>query len=377
MARPSSFPPWGATAVGARKFLIAYNVNLLGTSNQAHRIALNLRQAGRGEDDPGRLREVKGMGWFVEEYNLAQVTVNLTDYRVTPIHVLFEEVKKEAAELNVGLAGSEVVGLVPLESILMAADYYIEQENLFILEEDQKVRLAIERLGLNSVAPFRPEEKIIEYIVAEPREEPLAGMSLRGFIEEVSSRSPAPGGGSVSAVLAALGAGLGSMAAKLTFGVRKFEDLDATMRRIIPPLHHLTRELIPMIDADTEAFAGYMEGLRMPRSTEKEKAARRARMEQGLKNAIQTPLKTMELGDRAWEPLAETARYGNIASRSDIQVGARALETGIWGAYRNVLINLPDIVDQGFKDETRERADKLARRAQEKCAQVLAILEER
>ena len=375
---PAEFvPEWGATATGARMFLIAYNVNILGTSNQAHRIALNLRQAGRGPEEPGRLPEVKGMGWFVEEYNLAQVTVNLTDYRVTPIHVLFEEVKKEAAQLKVGVAGSEAVGLVPLEAILMAADYYIEKEGLFILEEDQKVRLAVERLGLGAVAPFDPQEKIIEYIVAEEPDEPLAGSTLREFIREVASRSSAPGGGSVAAALAALGAGLGAMAAKLTFGVRKFEALDAEMREIIPPLHNLSQELIPMIDADTRAFAEYMEGLRMPRETEAQKTARRARMEEGLKTAVKVPLKTMELGDAAWEAMVGVARHGNIASKSDIQVGARALETGIWGAWQNVLINLKDIKDQGFKDQIGAQAREIAERAREKCAQVLEILEGR
>jgi glutamate formiminotransferase/formiminotetrahydrofolate cyclodeaminase len=168
-------PTWGISATGARNFLIAYNVNILGTPNQAHRIALNLREAGRGEDDPGRLGEVKGMGWFVKEYNMAQVTVNLLDYTVTPMHVLFEEVEREAAALNVGVAGSEIVGLVPLKPLLMAADYYIEKENLFIYEEDQKIRLAVERLGLNSVAQFVPQQKIIEYRVAEKPLEPLAG----------------------------------------------------------------------------------------------------------------------------------------------------------------------------------------------------------
>ncbi|MGB5984454.1 MAG: glutamate formimidoyltransferase [Desulfobacterales bacterium] len=372
---PAEFvPAWGATATGARKFLIAYNVNILGTANQAHRLALNVREAGRGEDQPGRLKAVKGMGWFVDEYNLAQVTVNLNDYRVTPIHVLYEEVKKDAAKLNVGVAGSEIVGIVPLESILMAADYYIEKENLFILDEDQKVRLAAERLGLNSVAPFNPQEKIIEYIVAEPPDEPLAGMALRDFIQEVAARSSAPGGGSVSALLAALGIGLGAMAAKLTYGVRKFEEQDATMRRVIPPLHRLARELIPMIDADTQAFAEYMEGLAMPRSTPEEKAARAAKLEAGLKRAIQVPLKTMQLGDQAWEALAEAARHGNIACKSDLQVGARALETGIWGAYQNVRINMAGIKDQSFKDEILSQAEAMVQRARENCAQVLGIL---
>ncbi|WP_373501511.1 glutamate formimidoyltransferase [Desulfococcus sp.] len=373
---PAEFvPEWGATAAGARMFLIAYNVNILGTAGQAHRIALNLREAGRGETEPGRLREVKGMGWFVDEYNLAQVTVNLNNYRVTPIHRLFEEVKTDAAELSVGVAGSEIVGIVPLESILMAADYYIEKENLFLYEEDQKVRLAVERLGLNSVAPFDPKKKIIEYIVAEPPDEPLAGMSLRGFIEEVAARSSAPGGGSVSAVLAALGTGLGAMVAKLTYGVRRFEKVDPQMRAVIPPLHSVTRELIAMIDADTSAFNEYMEGVRMPKDTPEEKAARTARMQQGLQTAVRVPLATMTLGDGAWEALCETARFGNPASRSDVQVGARSLETGIWGAYQNVLINLEGITDEAFKAETRTIADAMADRARKKMAEVLDILE--
>ena len=375
---PAEFvPAWGATATGARMFLIAYNVNILGTSNQAHRIALNLREMGRGRDKPGRLKDVKGMGWFVDEYNIAQVTVNLNNYRVTPIHVLFEEVKKDADELKVGVAGSEIVGIVPLESILMAADYYIKKEDLFILDEDQKVRLAIERLGLNSVAPFDPEKKIIEYIVKEPTDGLLADMPVSGFVKQVASRSSAPGGGSVSALLSALGAGLGAMAAKLTYGVRKFEDLDSQMREIIPPLHSLSNQLISMIDADTNAFAEYMEGVRMPENTQTEKAARALKMQAGLKSAIRVPLETMRLGDQAWEFFCDAARYCNIACKSDLQVGAKTLETGIWGAYQNVLINMKGIEDKDFKLKNIAEAEKMFRRAEEKCTEVLGILEGR
>ncbi|MFH1135132.1 MAG: glutamate formimidoyltransferase [Pseudomonadota bacterium] len=372
---PAEFiPSWGASAVGARMFLIAYNVNILGAPNQAHRIALNLREAGRGDDQPGRLREVKGMGWFVAEYNLAQVTVNLTDFRVTPLHVLFEEVKREAAALGVGVAGSEIVGVVPLEAILAAADYYIEHENLFIYQEDQKARLAVERLGLSSANFFNPREKIIEYIVAEPPDEPLAGPTLRGFIEEVASRSSAPGGGSVSAAAAALGVGLGSMVAKLTQGVRKFESAEPALRRAIPVLHDLTRKLIPMIDADTTAFNEYMAGLRAPRDTREQREARAAQMEAGLKTAVEVPLKTMRLGDQAWEALLEVARCGNPASKSDVQVGARMLETGVWGAYQNVLINITGVQDRDFRETVLKEAEAIANRAREKCASVLDIL---
>ncbi|BBO83965.1 hypothetical protein DSCO28_45310 [Desulfosarcina ovata subsp. sediminis] len=373
---PAEFvPAWGATATGARMFLIAYNVNLLATSNQAHRIALDLREAGRGPRQPGKLKDVKGMGWYMDEYNLAQVTVNLNNYKVTPLHVLFEEVKEKARELNIAVAGSEVVGVVPLASLLMAADYYIEKEGLFIYQEEQKIRLAVERLGLNSVAPFNPKEKIIEYIVAEAPDEPLASLSVREFIQEVAARTSAPGGGSASALMAAMGAGLGAMVAKLTQGVRKFEDREAHMQAAIPVLHDLTQSLIPMIDKDTHAFNEYMDGLRMPKSTEKEKTARKAKMQAGLKTAVQVPLNTMRLGDKAWNALCETAKYGNPASKSDVQVGARALETGIWGAFQNVLINIAGIEDEVFKEKTMAEAKAIETRSREKCAEVLAILE--
>ncbi|MBA3010626.1 MAG: glutamate formimidoyltransferase [Proteobacteria bacterium] len=375
---PAEFiPQWGATVTGARGFLIAYNVNLLSTPNQAHRIALNLREAGRGPEEPGYFNEVKGMGWYVEDYNLAQVTVNLNNYRVTPPHLLFEEVKEQAAQLKVGVIGSEIVGVVPLDAILLAAHYYIEKENLFVLEEDQKVRLAIERLGLNSVAPFNPKEKIIEYMIAQSPAEPLAGLSVRKFIQEVAKRSSAPGGGSVSAAIAAMGAGLGSMVAKLTLGVRKFEDVDAKMRTLVPPLHEAANALIPMIDADTNAFNDYVAALGLPRGTREEISYREEHLQQGLKKAIEIPLSTMIIGDQAWDAMVEVARHGNIASRSDVEVGARALEMGIWGAYKNVVINMADIKDEPYKKETLARAKALKDRAAEMSARVLDIIEKR
>lgn len=375
---PAAFDPkWGATVTGARFFLIAYNVNLLSTPNQAHRIALNLREAGRGENEPGRFKDVKGMGWYVNEYNLSQVTVNLNNYQVTALHTLFEAVREEAATLNVAVVGSEVVGLIPLEAILMAADYYIEKENLFVIDEDQKVRLVIERMGLNSVAPFKPEEKIIEYIIAEEPDEPLASLPVRGFIREVAARSSAPGGGSVSAAIAAMGAGLGSMVAKLTLGVRKFESVDAQMRELIPPLHEASDALTAMIDADTNAFTDYVAAMRLPRDTPEQKAYRSERMQAGLKTAIEVPLKTMTLADAAWDAMVGAATHGNIASRSDIEVGARALETGIWGAYKNVVINMADITDAAYRSQTMDTAERMVARARTMAEKILRILEQR
>jgi len=306
---------------------------------------------------------------------MSQVTVNLNNYRVTPIHLLFEEVKKKAGELNIAVAGSEIVGIVPLESLLMAADYYIEKEGLFIYQEEQKVRLAMERLGLNSVAPFNPKEKIIEYIVAQTPDEPLASMTVRGFIEEIAARTSAPGGGSASAAMAAMGTGLGAMVAKLTQGVRKFESKEPRMQSVIPVLNDLTQSLIPLIDKDTSAFNEYMDGLRMPKNTEGEKAARKVKMQAGLKSAIQVPLETMCLGDKAWDAMITTAEHGNPASKSDVQVGAKALETGIWGAFQNVLINMADIEDEGFKAEILFQARAMEKRSRDKFTRVMAILD--
>lgn len=375
---PAKFvPEWGATVTGARFFLIAYNVNILGTNNQAHRIALNIREAGRGPNEPGKFKEVKAIGWFVEEYNMAQVSINLTNYKVTPPHIVFEEIKKEAKALNIGVAGSELVGLIPLEAMLMAADYYIEKENLFILDEDQKIKLVIDRLGLNSISKFEPNKRIIEYIIKEEPNEPLASLSTRKFIESIAARSAAPGGGSASAAIAAIGAGLVSMVAKLTYGVRKFEHLEKKLRNIIPPLHFAVQKLIPMIDADTNAFNDYLEAVRLPKNTEEEKKIRHNAMQEGLKKAIEVPLTTMRLANEIWDYVIQTARIGNIASKSDVEVGAKALETGIWGAYKNVLINLPGIEDQEFKKNIVNEAEQIVKNAQINLRKVLKILKDR
>jgi glutamate formiminotransferase/formiminotetrahydrofolate cyclodeaminase len=303
--------------------------------------------------------------------------MNLDDYRVTPPHAAFEACAEEAAKLKLAVAGSELVGLIPLQAILAAADHYIAREGLFILDERQKVRLAVERLGLGSIAPFEPRKRIIEYMIAEDEAEPLARQSVRGFVELVGSRTPAPGGGSVAALLAALGAGLGAMVGWMTYGKRKFEEKDAVMRRLIPPLDQAMRDLIPMIDRDTGAFNDYLAALGLPKSTPEEQAVRRRAMQEGLKRAIEVPLTTMRLGDAAWEAFLEMARHGNLASRSDLEVGARALEAGIWGAWRNVLINLPGIEDEAFRRLKEDEAGALAGRARERAEAVLAELSKR
>ena len=375
---PSEFlPEWGATAAGARFFLIAYNVNVLGTKEQAHRIALSVREQGRGPDRPGRLKAVKGIGWWVAEYGLAQVSMNLDDYILTPPHVAYEACVEEAQALKLAVTGSEIVGLVPRDALLAAAEHYIGKEGLFILDERQKIRLAVDRLGLNSVSRFDPAKRIIEYMVAGRDDEPLASMSVRGFVEQVGARTAAPGGGSAAALIAGLGAALGAMVGWMTYGKRKFEDKDALMRRLIPPLHEAMQDLIPLIDADTRAFEEYLAAAGLPQDTAERTDHRRRALQASLARTVEVPLAVMRRADACWEAMLEMARHGNAASKSDLEVGARALETGLWGAWRNVRINLSDLEDAEFKRQAAEEAETLAARARNTLAEVLAILERR
>jgi glutamate formiminotransferase/formiminotetrahydrofolate cyclodeaminase len=375
---PSRFiPEWGATVTGARFFLIAYNVNVLGTKEQAHRIALSVREQGRGPHEPGRLKAVKGIGWWVDEYALAQVSMNLDDYTVTPPHVAFEACVEEARKLGVAVAGSEIVGLVPLQALLLAADHYVQREGLFLVDERQRIRLVVERLGLSSVSRFVPEKRIIEYMIHDEAEEPLARLSVRAFVERLGARVPAPGGGSAAALSAAMGAALGAMVGWMSYGKRRFEDKDAVMRRLIPPLHEAMMDLIPMIDEDTRAFDGYLAALGLPKDAEEQHAVRHAAIQEALRKAVSVPLRVMRSGDRCWDAMLEMARHGNPASRSDLEVGARCLETGIWGASRNVVTNLGTLEDAAFTAQAGAEAAALAQRARDKSREVLAILEAR
>lgn len=375
---PTQFvPEWGATATGARFFLIAYNVNVLGTKEQAHRIALDVREQGRGPEEPGLLKAVKGIGWYVDEYGMAQVSMNLDDYRETPPHAAFEACVERAKAIEVAVAGSELVGLIPKEAMLLAAEYYMERENLFILDERQKIRLVIERLGLNSVGQFDPDSRIIEYMIGDEGDTPLASATVRDFVAQLGARSSAPGGGSASALMAAMGAALGSMVGLLSHGRRKFEGVEGVMREHIPPVYEAMQRLVPMIDADTQAFGDYMHALGMPKDTDDARAARHAAMQAGLQKAVEVPLGTMRIADGCWDPMIALAAHINVAMRSDLEVGARALETGIWGCCRNVLINLDDIDDEAFCERTRREAEALAERAAGKAREVLEVLEGR
>ncbi|KAI4882644.1 hypothetical protein NFI96_022494 [Prochilodus magdalenae] len=391
-------PSWGATVTGARKFLIAYNVNLLSTKEQAHRIALDIREQGRGKDQcpclryamkqpslrspphqvlevvappgftPGTLKKVQGMGWYLEESNLAQVSTNILDFEETPLHTVYEEICRDARELNLPVVGSQIVGLVPLKAVLDCADFYIQEDKLFVVEEEHKVRLVISRLGLDSLGPFVPKERIIEYMVeAGPDEGRLVSLSLQQFVRSVGARTAAPGGGSVSAAIAAMGAALGCMVGQMTYGKRQFEALDGVMRRLIPPLHQAMNDLLLTVDADSSAFNSYMwtkvplRAFKNIPSSNLPVCRREEAMQDGLKKAVGVPLSLAERVTSLWPALKEIVQYGNVACKSDAQVAAKALETAVYGAYYNVVINLKDITDQSFKKAVSNHTNTLTR----------------
>ncbi|XP_021112085.1 formimidoyltransferase-cyclodeaminase isoform X8 [Heterocephalus glaber] len=368
---PSTFvPSWGATVTGARKFLIAFNINLLGTKEQAHRIALNLREQGRGKDQPGRLKKVQGIGWYLEEKKLAQVSTNLLDFEVTALHTVYEETCREA------------------QALLDAAAFYCHRENLFVLEEEHRIRLVVSRLGLDSLAPFSPAERVIDpvpaaeplprrYLVPEGPEQSLLDLSLRDFVREVGARSAAPGGGSVAAAAGAMGAALACMAGQVTYGRRRFEHLDAAMRRLIPPFHKAAAQLAPLVDADAQAFAACLEAMKLPRNTPEEGNRHAAVLQQRLRQAVEVPLALAETVSPLWPVLRELALCGNLACRSDLQVAAKALETSVFGAYFNVLTNLRDMADEAFKEQIHQRISSLLQEAKSQAVLVLDSLEAR
>ncbi|CAG2119248.1 unnamed protein product, partial [Medioppia subpectinata] len=375
---PNEFiPRWGATMSGARKFLIAYNVNLISTKEQSHRIALNIREKGPNNDKSERLKGTQAMGWWLDEANIAQVTVNILDHEITPIHVVYEEVVKNAEQLKLPVTGSQIVGLVPLSAILKAAEYYIKRDNLFVLEEDQKVHLAINRLGLNSLGPFVPNQRIIEYMLTDTQSDALIKKSVKGFVESVAARTAAPGGGSVAANIGALGAALAAMVGKLSYGKKVLQHNDEAMRRLLPPLHSSINEMLASIDADTNAYEDYVSALKLPKTTPEEVVARDEAIKKGINGAISVPLNLARIVSKLWDVCKELAQIIIYASRSDLQVSVNCLKVGVLGAYYNVITNLSDIKDEDYKNKIWDEIESYKTLAEKSCEQVLKILDAR
>ena len=386
----------GATAVGARDFLVAFNVNLNTTSTRrANAIAFDVREKGQPmrEGDPitgkivtdekgekimipGTLKSVKAIGWFIEEYGMAQISMNLTNISVTPVHVAFDEVCRKADARGVRVTGSELVGLIPLKALLDAGRYFLaKQQRSSGISDDELIKIAVRSMGLNELHPFNPGEKIIEYVMDEKDNQRLIDLSLKGFLNKTASELPAPGGGSVSAYIGALGAALGTMVANLSGHKRGWDDRWEEFSKWAENGKAIQNELLQLVDEDTEAFNRIMEILALPKKTDTEKFMRNSLLQDATKNAILVPFKTMETALRGFELIREMVVKGNPNSVTDAGVGALALRSCIKGAYLNVKINVSGLEDRVYAEEVISRGLEIELKAIKEEEEILAIVE--
>ncbi|MDP2914147.1 MAG: glutamate formimidoyltransferase [Candidatus Aminicenantes bacterium] len=370
----------GATVIGAREFLIAYNINLNTRDRKlAGEIALNIRESGRVQRDadgeivrdaagntiklPGKFEHVKAVGWYIEDYGIAQISINFTNYKVTPIQAVFDEVVQQALRLGLRVTGSELVGLIPKEALLSAGRHYLEKQGKSPgLPDDELVRTAVLSLGLSDVVPFDPKKKIIEHQFEEPANR-LAGKSLRAFADDLSMDTPTPGGGSVAALCGALSAGLTAMVANLTVGKKGYETSFKDMKRTAVRAQRLKDEYMGQVDRDTDAFNRVMDAGRLPKTTEDQKMERDAAVETATKEATLVPFQVLEGSVELLKLAKKAAQKGNRNSMSDAGVAALAARTAAEGAYYNVRINLPGIRDEAFRRGTKRKAVALRRKA--------------
>lgn len=374
----------GATVIGARDFLVAYNINLNTTSTRrANAVAFDVREAGRKVKDeqgketvqPGTLKSVKAIGWYIEEYGMAQISMNLTNIRVTPMHVAFEEVCRKAEARGIRVTGSELVGLIPLQSMLDAGRYFLEkQQRSPGVSEEELIRIAVMSLGLQELGPFDPEKKIIEYLLKDPKDSRLTEMSLKAFADETASESPAPGGGSIAAYAGALGASLGAMVANLSAHKRGWDDRWQFFGDWAVKGQHLKEELLGLVNEDTRAFNGIMDAFGLPKSTPAEKAARTEAIQQATLYATKVPLRTMETAFRVFELIRAMVKDGNPNSLSDAGVGALCARAAVLGAWMNVKINAAGLKSDAERTPLLEKAESLRLAAIGEESEILKII---
>ena len=348
----------GATAVGARDFLVAFNVNLNTTSTRrANAIAFDVREKGReitGENGekiniPGTLNSVKAIGWYIEEYGIAQISMNLTNISVTPVHIAFDEVCRKAEARGIRVTGSELVGLIPLKSLLDAGKYFLEkQQRSSGVPDDELIKIAVKSMGLNELHPFSPEVKIIEYVMEDTNQEGLINMSLVRFMNEVASESPAPGGGSVSAYMGALGIALGTMVANLSSHKKGWDDRWKEFSEWAVIGKEIQNKLLSLVDEDTEAYNMIITARRLPKNTMEEINKRNDAIQDAFKEAILVPLRVMETAYSGFDLIRKMVEKGNPSSVSDAAVGSLALLAAINGAFLNVKINSSGVEDEKF-----------------------------
>ncbi|HRH48857.1 MAG TPA: glutamate formimidoyltransferase [Panacibacter sp.] len=372
----------GGTVIGARDFLVAYNVNLNTTSTRrANAIAFDVREAGRTKKEgnktvtdengnpvtiPGSLKSVKAIGWYIEEYGIAQISMNLTNINVTPVHIAFDEVCKKANERGIRVTGSELVGLIPLKAMTDAGKYFlIKQQRSTGVSEKELIKIAVKSMGLNELTPFIPEERIIEYMLQDKADSKLVSMTLTDFADETASESPAPGGGSIAAYIGALGASLATMVANLSSHKKGWDDRWQEFSDWAEKGEAYKSELVKLVDADTKAFNGIMAAFGLPKSTAEEKIARTKGIQDATKFAIEIPFKVMQAAYASMEVIKAMAEVGNPNSVSDAGVAALCARSAVMGAFMNVRINaagyddkdyVKDIVAQGkaIEDKTIE-----------------------
>ena len=388
----------GATAVGARDFLIAVNFNLNTTSTRrANAIAFDVREKGRpvregnpivgkivkdenGEPvmRPGTLKSTKGIGWYIEEYGIAQVSMNLTNISVTPLHVAFDEVCRAAEARGVRVTGTEIVGLVPKKALIDAGKHFLRKQHRSVgISESEIIRIAVRSMGLDELKPFVAEEKIVEYMVAPKGGKNLVDMTCTAFAEETASESPAPGGGSISAYMGALGAALGTMVANLSSHKAGWDERWEEFSDYAERGQAIMAELLHLVDEDTEAFNRIMAVFAMPKSTDEEKAARSAALQEATLYATQVPLKTMKASLKVFEIVKAMAEIGNPNSVSDAGVGALAARSAVLGAQLNVKINAAGLKNREVADILVAEAEAIAAEAIKLEAETLAIVNEK
>lgn len=382
----------GATVIGARDFLIAYNINLNTKSTRiANRIAFDVREAGRVKREgnpitgkvvtdehgepvriPGTLKAVKAIGWYIEEYGMAQISMNLINYKITSVHRAFDEVCAKADERGVRVTGSELVGLVPLQPLLDAGKHYLgKQGRSKGVSEEELIEIAVQSLGLNQLGEFKPEERIIEFVLRDKSKKRLIDLSVKGFINETAADSPAPGGGSVSALSAALGVSLGAMVANLSADKRGWESKSEFFSEWAEKAQVIKEELLYLIDEDTNAFNGIMNALQLPKGTPEEKAKRANALEQASIYATEIPLRTMKVAYSGIDMLEAMIINGNPNSITDAGVGLLCIKTAARGAYFNVLVNAKGL---NTKDKANEMANEAKALLKDNHARIDAIL---
>ncbi len=388
----------GATVIGARDFLVAYNINLNTTSTRrANSIAFDVREAGRVLRDgdpitgkvilnadgspksiPGSLKSVKAIGWYIQEYGVCQISMNLTNINITPIHIAFDEVVKKASDRGIRVTGSELIGLIPLKGMLDAGKYFLNKQKRSVgVSESELIKIAVKSMGLDELAPFNPNERIIEYVLKNTADSKLINMNLATFADETASESPAPGGGSISAYVGSLGVSLATMVANLSSHKKGWDNRWQEFSIWAEKGQSLKDQLINLVDADTKAFNEIMSAFNLPKSTDEEKKKRTQCIQEATKYAIEVPFKVMQLSFESMDLIKTMAIEGNPNSVSDAGVGALCARSSVMGAFMNVRINASGLDDKKFVDEIISKGKLIEKETIAAETEILSLVNEK